>query len=401
MAQVIVVGAGPTGATLALLLVRCGISVKLIEASRDFKRMFRGQALMPSGLNALEQMDLSAILKRIPCKPLNAWEFWLDGKTLFRVEEPIEIAGKPCTLVSQPHFLQELIQQASTYQKFELIQGKPVREIIQAENGRVEGVKLAGDQKISADLVIAADGRNSIMRQKAGLNLEELSGNIDILWFELASDRLLESENVFYSILKDRYGFGLFKGAEGQLQLGWGLHSDDRLDWKNTDWIEMLVKTSPPWLGQHFRTHQETITRPILLSVMVGHCNRWSKPGLLLLGDAVHPMSPIRAQGINMALRDVIVAANYLIPQLTNNLDLAAIDCLLPKIQAEREPEIIRIQQLQAEELAQGELLRSSAFVRWGAKQFAPIIRGFIRRSWLKRQQQLRNGVTPVHLNQL
>ena len=163
----------------------------------------------------------------------------------------------------------------------------------------------------------------------------------------------------------------------------------------------MLVKTSPPWLGQHFRTHQETITRPILLSVMVGRCDRWSKPGLLLLGDAVHPMSPIRAQGINMALRDVIVAANHLIPQLTKDLDLAAIDCLLPKIQAEREPEIIRIQQLQAEELAQGELLRSSAFVRWGAKQFAPVIRGLIRRSWLKRQQQLRNGVVPVHLNQL
>lgn len=398
MAQVIVVGAGPTGATLALLLVKCGIRVKLIEASGNFKRMFRGQALMPSGLDALEQMNLSAILARIPCKPLDGWEFLLDGRTLFRVNEPIEENGKPCTLVSQPHFLEELIEQASTYQEFALIQGEPVREIIEDANGRVAGVKLAGEQEIRADLVIAADGRNSIVRQRAGLNLEKFSSNIDILWFELASDRLWESENVFYSILKDRYGFGLFKGAAGQLQLGWGLHSDDPLDWKQTDWTEMLAKTSPPWLAEHFRTHRETLTRPILLSVVVGRCDRWSLPGLLLLGDAVHPMSPIRAQGINMALRDVIVAANHLVPLLTTETDLAAIDEILPKIQAEREPEIIRIQQLQAEELAQGELLRSSAFIRWGAKQFAPLIRSFIRQSWLKRQQQLRQGVTQVRL---
>ena len=399
MAQVIIVGAGPTGATLALLLVKRGVSVTLIEASRNFQRLFRGEALMPSGLNAIEQMNLSAILEDIPCKPLDGWEFLLNGQTLFSVAEPIETGGKPCTLVSQPHFLAALVEQASNYEQFELIQGEPVRDIIKDELDRVSGVKLSKEQEIKADLVIAADGRNSVVRQKAGLHLQKFSSNIDILWFELAKDDSsdwLNSANIFYSILQECYGFGLFQGATGKLQIGWRLHQDDNLDWQNIDWAEMLAQNSPPWLQKHLQAYSETISQPKLLSVIVGRGDRWSLPGLLLLGDAVHPMSPIRAQGINMALRDVVVAANYLVPQLIKETDLQAIDALLPRIQAAREPEIIRIQQLQAEELAQGELLRSSAFIRWGAKQFAPLIRPFIRHSWLKRQQQLRQGITKI-----
>lgn len=397
MAQVVIVGAGPTGATLALLLVQQGIQVKLIEASRDFRRTFRGEALMPSGLDALEQMGLSNLLANIPHKSLDAWEFTLGWRSLFRVDEPIEPKGTPCTLVSQPHLLEAIIKQASIYPEFELISGEPVRDLWRAGD-RISGVKLGANRTITADLVIAADGRNSVARQKAGLNLVKLSSSIDLLWFKLAAGSIFQSENIFCSILKDRYGFGVFKGSEGQLQIGWGLHADDPLDWKQIDWAEKLAVISPPWLATHIRTHRDTLTKPILLSVVVGRCDRWYVPGLLLLGDAVHPMSPIRAQGINMALRDVIVAANYLIPLLKEKIDRNKLDEILPQIQREREPEIIRIQQLQDEEIAQGEKLRNSAFIRWGARTFAPIIRPFIRYSWLRRQKQLRQGVNKVRL---
>jgi 2-polyprenyl-6-methoxyphenol hydroxylase-like FAD-dependent oxidoreductase len=115
MTQVVIVGAGPTGATLALLLVKRGIPVKLIEASRDFRRVFRGEGLMPSGLDALEQMGLSDLLEGIPHKALDAWEFIIEERSLMRVKEPIEAGGKPCTLVSQPHLLEALIAEASQY----------------------------------------------------------------------------------------------------------------------------------------------------------------------------------------------------------------------------------------------------------------------------------------------
>ncbi|AFZ33698.1 FAD dependent oxidoreductase [Stanieria cyanosphaera PCC 7437] len=395
MTQVVIVGAGPTGATLALLLVQHGIQVKLIEASRDFRRVFRGEALMPSGLDALKQMGLSELIAQIPHKALDGWEFILEERSLFRVDEPMEVDEQPCTLVSQPHLLEALIQKASNYQEFEFLPGKPVRDLIKQE-GRVIGVTL-GEEQILADLVIGCDGRNSVVRQKAGLSLEKLSNNIDILWFKLAAGSLLESENIFYSILKDRNGFGLFRSSENELQLGWGLHADDSINWKEIDWTQMLIANSPAWLAQHLQNYSHTITQPILLSVVVGRCPQWHQPGLLLLGDAVHPLSPIRAQGINMALRDVIVAANYLIPLLSKPVNHNESGLILPLIQAEREPEIIRIQQLQQQEIAQAEKLRGSALLRWLASRFAPVIRPWIRQSWLKRQQQLRQGVTQVH----
>lgn len=397
MAQVVIVGAGPTGATLALLLLQRGIAVKLIEASRNFRRVFRGEGLMPSGLDALEQMGLSSMLERIPHRSLDAWEFLIDNRFLFRVDEPMELDGKPCTLVSQPALLEGLLDEASIYPNFEFVQNTPVQDLLWSERG-VSGVKLGDERSISADLVIGADGRNSIVRQRANLPLEQQSQSFDILWFKLADIPRFESENIFYSILHGRHAFGLFRGSEGNLQVGWALHKDAVMDWKRVDWSEMFASASPPWLAEHFRTHADTIERPVLLSVVVGRCPHWWAPGLLLLGDAAHPMSPIRAQGINMALRDVIVAANHLVPLLREGSGHAAIDAVLPQIQAEREPEIVRAQQLQSQEAAQAELLGKSALLRWAASQLAPLIGKLVQQSWLARQRELRQGVTQIQL---
>jgi 2-polyprenyl-6-methoxyphenol hydroxylase-like FAD-dependent oxidoreductase len=162
MTQVVIVGAGPAGATLALLLVKRGIAVKLIESSRNFRRVFRGEGLMPSGLDALEQMGLSSVLESIPHRPLDAWEVLIENRFLFRVDEPIEPGGKPCTLVSQPAFLEAVLDQASTYPNFEFVQGTPVQDLLWSEQ-RVSGVKLGDDRSIYANLVIGADGRNSVV----------------------------------------------------------------------------------------------------------------------------------------------------------------------------------------------------------------------------------------------
>ena len=421
--MIVIVGAGPTGAVLALLLVQRGIQVTLIEASHDFKRLFRGEGLMPSGLDALEQIGLFELLADLPHQTIDAWDFVLSGKRLFCVDEPIEPNGRHCTTVSQPHLLSAIIQQAQTYPQFELIQGEAVRDIFKdgdKPNGqgvspdrrltttgdatasraslRISGVKLASGREITASLVIASDGRNSVIRKQAGLDLKRLQNNIDILWFKLDSGTLAKSKNTFYSILKGRDSFGLFRASSGQLHIGWGLHADDNYDVKDIDWADKLAATSPNWLAEHILTHRDSLTKPMLLSVVVGRCDRWWIPGLLLLGDAVHPMSPIRAQGINMAFRDAIVAANHLVSVLNTEVSGDRIDAVLPLIQQEREPEIIRIQKLQAQEMAQAELLHGSAFIRWGARTFTPIIRPAIRASWLRRQKQLRQGVTKVRL---
>ena len=397
MTQVVIVGAGPTGLTLAMLLAKRGITVKLIEASRSFRRIFRGEALMPSGLEAISQMGLGDLIERIPHRPLDAWEFYIENRPIFRVNEPMELGGKPCTLISQPAFLEEVGVKAKQCGSFELIQGTAVQELLW-QNERVSGVKLGDGREIVADIVVGADGRNSLVRQRANLLLKEEAQSFDILWFTLPTSPQFDSENVFYSLLCGRQGFGVFQGSQGNLQVGWSLPKDEPIEWQKLNWAEKLASASPDWLATHFRQQADSIERPLLLSIVVGRCPHWQMPGLLLLGDAAHPMSPIRAQGINMALRDVVVAANYLVPLLQLQPDLAAIDAVLPQIQGSREPEIIQIQQLQHAEVAQAEQLRNNALMRYGVSRLAPLIRSLIRQSWLNRQLQLRQGFTQVCL---
>jgi 2-polyprenyl-6-methoxyphenol hydroxylase-like FAD-dependent oxidoreductase len=397
MTQVVIVGAGPTGLTLALLLVQRGITVKLIEASGSFRRIFRGEALMPSGLQAIEQMGLSNIIPNIPHRALAAWEFYIEGRPVFRVNEPMEAGGQPCTLVSQPALLEVLLEQANASKNFELLQGSAVQDLLW-EGDRVSGVKLGNGQVVNADLVIGADGRNSVVRQKANLALKETEQSFDILWFKLASNPQWP-ENVFYSILRGDAAFGVFQGAEGNLQVGWSLPKNDGGNWQQADWPEKLAAASPDWLASHFREQRASLERPLLLSIAVGRCPQWHVPGLLLLGDAAHPMSPIRAQGINMALRDVIVAVNHLVPLLTQQPKLGEIDRALPQIQAAREPEIIEIQRLQQAEVGQAELMHNYPILRHAVSQFAPLVGGLIKKSWLDRQLQLRRGFTNVHIS--
>lgn len=401
MSQVVIIGAGPTGLTLAMLLAQRGIDVKLIEASRNFRRTFRGEALMPSGLEAIEFMGLTDLVARIPHRPLDAWEFIIENRSIFRVDEPMEAGGKPCTLISQPDFLAGVMAVAQQYPNFEFIAGTAVRDFLWKQE-RAVGVILGDDRQIDAELIIGADGRSSIVRQKAKLPLDRQAQSFDILWFKLSNSPEFEAENIFYSILCGHDGFGLFLGCEGQLQIGWSLHREPGEDpnaWQRLDWQHKLAAAVPARFAATLRQHK--IERPFLLSVTVGLCPQWYAPGVLLLGDAAHPMSPVRAQGINMGLRDVIVAANYLVPLLQRHAQLAEIDAVLPQIQAEREPEIIQIQKLQSAEVNQGQLLQNYAPLRYGVSWLAPHlspIRERLRQSWIDRQLLLRRGVTPVSL---
>ena len=397
MTQVVIVGSGPTGAALALLLVKRGIAVTLVEAAKDAYRVFRGEGLMPSGLDAIAQMGLSTMLEGVPHRQIDAWEFIVGDRQLFRVDEPMG-SNRPCTLVSQPPLLETLISEAQLHQEFEFIQGVPVKDLLYS-NDRIAGVKLGDGREIPAALVIGTDGRNSVVRQRAELELVKQQNSIDVLWFKLAAHPRFVADNVFYSILNGGSGFSVFHGAEsGKLHLAWVLSADDKTDRKDTDWAETFASRSPAWMAEHFRNCADTIESPMRLSVVVGRCPRWHRPGIILLGDAAHPMSPVRAQGINMAFRDVIVAANHLVPLLKAGANSEDIDLALSRIQAEREPEIIRAQQLQAQEAWKGEQLRKNGLLRLLMMQAAPFLGEKIKQFWVKGQYELRQGVTQVKL---
>ncbi|TVQ09728.1 MAG: FAD-dependent oxidoreductase [Leptolyngbya sp. DLM2.Bin27] len=399
MANVIIVGAGPAGATLALLLARCGIAVTLIEAARDFQRQFRSEGLMPSGLDALHQMGLDSLLETIPHRPLSAWEFWLNDRRLFRADEPLG-CDRPCTLVSQPPLLAALVQMAQAQPGFDWLAGTAVKDLLW-HHDRAVGVQLADGHTIEADLVIGADGRASLTRQRANLPLETQPKSIDVLWFKLPAPAGYEADNRFCTVVKGGRVFSLFHGAEaGQLHLAWAISPEEPT--QRDDWAETFAALVPPGLVDHIRAVGDAITPPQRLSVVVGRCPRWHCPGLLLLGDAAHPMSPVRAQGINLALRDVVVAANHLVPVLKipgeAAVDPTAIDSALGRIQAEREPEIVEAQQLQAHEASRGELLRRFGPVRQGLSTLSPGVGPLVKQVWVNQQRPLRQGITAVRL---
>jgi 2-polyprenyl-6-methoxyphenol hydroxylase-like FAD-dependent oxidoreductase len=188
---------------------------------------------------------------------------------------------------------------------------------------------------------------------------------------------------------------------DGRLQYGLIVPKGSLSQQRDHAWIDESVQAAPHWLAEYILEHRNEIDGPIRLNVLVGRSTAWTTPGVLLIGDAAHPMSPVRAQGINLALRDAIVTANHLIPVLRANADVAALDAATRAIQTEREPEIVRAQLLQARE-AQGQGDARSASWRFTfAKHVAPLLGRYrwAQRAWLQRQHALRFGSTEVKLN--
>ena len=378
-----IVGAGPAGACLSLLLTQAGIPVTLVEAQSHHRKAWRGQALMPSGLEVLDQMGLGPLVEQLPRLPLAGWRFVVHGRPLFTAPEPIGAdPSPPCTLISQEAMIAALIERAQRTGRLTLQSPASATQLLQGD-GHITGVELADGRKLEADLVVACDGRQSLLRQEAGIALVSQSSPIDVLWFELAGRCPSPAEGHFTTVVGTHHTFSLFERAGGGQQLGWVLDPGQptpRLS--HPQWIEQFVSQSPAAWADWFEEAAGTLRGPSRLRVQVGMAETWWKPGLLLLGDAAHPMSPVRAQGINMALRDAWVAAQRLD-------DLAAIE-------AARRPEIEQLQQLQAEETSRGELLRRQGGLRCLIAATAPWIGNALRSHWCHQQKPLRLGLTPL-----
>ena len=353
MSHVVIVGAGPAGASLGYLLTRRGIKVTLLERRRDFSREFRGEVLMPSGIAALEQMGLRMQLATVPSYTQQMIDVYLNKRLL--LSEPLD-TGSPEDLrfiaVSQPALLEMLVTEAGTSSSFKLIRGASVKELIR-DDGRVAGVRIRTDddeQELRADLVVGADGRNSVVRKQAELRARQVSAPMDIVWCKLPCP-------------DDWRGVRAYAGRghllvayhtwDDTLQLGWVILKGTFGDLRSRgieQWVEEMANHVSPDFADHLRTHRDAVHKPFLLDTVSDCVDRWSTPGALVIGDAAHTMSPVGGQGINIALRDAIVAANHLVPILSQpEPDGNALAAALDAVEAERMPEVQHIQTLQAQ----------------------------------------------------
>jgi 2-polyprenyl-6-methoxyphenol hydroxylase-like FAD-dependent oxidoreductase len=349
---VAIVGAGPAGAALALLLARRGIDVVLAERQTDFEREFRGEGLLPGGVDALQQMGLGPQLDALPQSEVDRIEVYQERRPLLTVEIP-SITGVSAgpRFVSQPALLEMLVAEAGRFPSFRFERGLTVRDLLR-EGPRVAGVRgdtHAGAHEIAADYVIGTDGRASLVRRRSGLDREREAQSFDVVWFKVPLPDFFAARSARAYLGRGHFAL-MFRAPDGLLQIGWIIDKGSFGELRKhglDEWLSQLAHHLSDDLARHLEACRNALAHPFLLDVVCDHLDEWSAPGVLLLGDAAHPMSPVGAQGINIALRDALVAANHLGPCLLAGREPAELDAAARRITDERLPEVKTIQRIQ------------------------------------------------------
>ena len=399
--RAVIVGAGPAGASLAYLLARRAVQVALLERHPTFERTFRGDGLQPSGIDAFDQMGLGDRLRQLPQAIIKTIDLYQGGRMRARLDtESLGFIGR---FIPQPAVLDMLTKESRKHPSFQLHMGTAVRDLIRIDD-RVVGVRADGPdgaREFPADLIIGADGRYSTVRKRGGFVEQPSPQQFDVLNFIVPFPDFWPDQTTVRLELGQGCLTGGIPTADGRLWVGMtiqkGQYKDLRAAGPGAFTEELLHRTSPD-LAAHLRANSESLKHPVLLDVIVGRLETWTAPGLLLLGDAAHPMSPIGGQGINMALRDALVAANHLCPVLTRGNAAAAIDAAARQVAAERMPEIVAIQEHQRRQAQT--FLRSDRFASRLAMRFLPFLAKSRLLGWLlgNRLRNLQHGVVPVRL---
>ena len=308
-----IVGAGPGGAVLALLLARQGISVALLEAHEDFDRDFRGDTIHPSVLHIMDELGLADRLLQLRHSKIHQAAFaTLNGPITIADFRRVEDKFPFIAMLPQVQFLEFITTEAKRYPSFRLLMGASVQDLIE-EDGLVRGVRyrsLDGWHEVRATLTVGADGRSSRIRKLAGFEPVKTSPPMDILWFRIPRAKG-DPEGVLGHfgrghalVLLDRLdewqvGFVIMKGSYSQVRAA-------GLDALRRSIADLLIEF--PDRIEHLKDWKQIA----VLSVESSRVPRWYAPGLLLIGDAAHVMSPVGGVGINYAIQDAVVAANVL-----------------------------------------------------------------------------------------
>ncbi len=335
------------GAALAYLLARRGTRVTLLERQVDFAREFRGEVLMPTGIEVFAQMGLSKALDAVPHQCVGGFDLFRGVRRMLSLS--ISALAIDIRAVSQPAMLEMLAAESARFPNFTLERGATVRDLIR-EGERVVGVAAdtaGGPREFRADFVIGTDGRTSVLRKRSGLHQERTPQAFDVVWFRVPAAGFM-ANNFARAYLWPGH-FVLAVPTHGnQIQIAWIIDKGTFGEIRRMaagGWLDQIVAWVSPDFAAHLCAHRDSLSHPFLLDVICDRLTKWTVPGLLLLGDASHPMSPVGAQGINIALRDAIVAANHLCPALAAGGP--ALDEAARRIEAERMPEIVEVQGLQ------------------------------------------------------
>ena len=350
--DVAIIGGGPGGATLANILASRGVSTVLVERQKDFSKEFRGEGLMPSGNEVLEQIGFN--LGDVDYRKVEEMNLFYKGELEANPEIDFLKRGE-LRWVSQPQLLEKLIEKASSFDNFIFYRGYKALDLIYNED-RVDGVLIAnGDREVSikARVVIGFDGRTSMVRRKLNFEVKEYKLQPDVLWFKIPyPEKFLPGSQAFFSLFPKSFLVAVPVYDE-KLQVGWiipaGSYGELRKKGQEK-WIQYIKEKSPKGFADHLQKclDEKLISDPFILKMTLDRVKKWHKKGALLLGDAAHTMNAVGGQGLNIALRDAVVCANHLVPLMKGNPSNTSLDSAFDAIEKERISEVRQVQEIQS-----------------------------------------------------
>src|SRR5712691_10180740 len=301
---------------LGYLLARSGVDVVVLEKHADFLRDFRGDTVHPSTLEVMHELGvLEEFLKRPHHQSRRARARIGDEEIVLGDMSYLRTRCRFLALMPQWEFLDFLAEQGRRYATFHMRMQTEVTGLIE-EEGRIVGIRgntPAGPVEVRADLVVGADGRNSVVRDCAGLAVKEVGAPMDVLWMRL-SKHAGDPELIAYAnrgkalVLLDRgsywqCGLSILKGASEEIRIK-GIE----------EFRASIVEIASFLRDRVWEVRDWNDVKP--LTFRVDRLQQWYRPGLLCIGDAAHAMSPVGGVGINLAIQDAVAAANLLAPPL-------------------------------------------------------------------------------------
>jgi 2-polyprenyl-6-methoxyphenol hydroxylase-like FAD-dependent oxidoreductase len=302
---------------LGYLLARGGVKVLVLEKHADFLRDFRGDTIHPSTLEVMHELGLLEEFLRLPHQEVYELNAQV-GQTRLTVADfrYLPTRCRFIALMPQWDFLNFLADHASGYPGFDLRMEAEISGLIE-ESGRVTGVEAKtpnGAVEVRADLIVGADGRNSIVREKAGLKVKDLGAPIDVLWFRIsrssedpvATMGRFDKGRIFITLNRGDYwqcGYVISKGQFEEMRR------------QEFEMFRAEIVKLAPYTRDRVRELRGWDDVK-LLTVRVDRLLEWFRPGLLCIGDAAHAMSPVGGVGINLAIQDAVASANVLFKPL-------------------------------------------------------------------------------------
>ncbi|MEV6984734.1 FAD-dependent oxidoreductase [Sphaerisporangium sp. NPDC051017] len=332
-----IAGGGPAGAVLALLLARAGVEVTLLEKHADFLRDFRGDTIHPSTMEVLDELGLSERFHTMIPRTMTGLEMWLDDGVVELVSlKGLDSRYPYIAFVPQWDFLNMITEAARRYPTFRLLMEAEVVGLIR-EGGAVRGVRYRdrdGEHELRATLTVGADGRHSDVRRAAGLVPVEQGAPMDVVWFRLPREEG-DPVTTFGRITTGRMMVAINRSEYWQLAYLIPKGGFDHLRAGGIEALRSSVGELLPFLAG--RTGRlASFDQVSELRVAINRLRRWHRPGLLLIGDAAHAMSPIFGVGINLAIQDAVAAANLLAGPLRAGRPVP--EALLHRLQRRRTP---------------------------------------------------------------